>query len=663
MHILWVLLTVPAVVTTVQGQRPLACDSVGDGSPVCSCRSGRVSCEDADLTDVPTDIPPDTGTLELTGNKITSLPELVFDDLPQVSTLDLSDNEIASIEVGAFDGLGGSLSKLDLNNNELVSLEDGILRNLTSLVYLYLKDNKISTIPERITKSSFKTMHILWVLLTVPAVVTTVQGQRPLACDSVGDGSPVCSCRSGRVSCEDADLTDVPTDIPPDTGTLELSGNKITSLPALVFDGLPEVTTLDLSNNEIASIEVGAFDGLGGSLRKLDLNNNELVSLEDGILRNLTSLVYLYLKDNKISTVSSEVFRGLSSLLQIFFDGNRISSFHVDTFSDLPSLYAVELPRNRIRRLDSILPALPSRVGSIDLSGNNLGNIGPAAFNRFPTLSSLNLKSCNISVVSPDAFVGLEFLGSLYFDENDLVELKNNMFGTHEYSSLAILRFNDNKIKTIEAGFFNRFRRLAYIQLKSNNLASLPPGVFANLSRLEELLLNDNKFESLDDPNIFRDLQSIRTLELQENNLKSLPSGIFSESNLPKLKTLGLHYNALTEIENGTFDNLPNINTIYLQYNPLKNVSCGMIPSKGMSASLEMFTVSCTCDIEPLYDCPEFGWFGYNVVCLSPIWVWRVPLNYTSPDRWGWCSGAGFPGTNWIALAVLLLLSNLFISN
>ncbi|XP_035689753.1 decorin-like [Branchiostoma floridae] len=214
MHILWVLLTVPAVVTTVQGQRPLACDSVGDGSPVCSCRSGRVSCEDADLTDVPTDIPPDTGTLELTGNKITSLPELVFDDLPQVSTLDLSDNEIASIEVGAFDGLGGSLSKLDLNNNELI--------------------------PERITKSSFKTMHILWVLLTVPAVVTTVQGQRPLACDSVGDGSPVCSCRSGRVSCEDADLTDVPTDIPPDTGTLELSGNKITSLPALVFDGLPE---------------------------------------------------------------------------------------------------------------------------------------------------------------------------------------------------------------------------------------------------------------------------------------------------------------------------------------------------------------------------------------------------------------------------------------
>ncbi|XP_035689214.1 leucine-rich repeat-containing protein 15-like isoform X2 [Branchiostoma floridae] len=500
-------------------------------------------------------------------------------------------------------------------------------------------------------------MHILWVLLTVPAVVTTVQGQRPLACDSVGDGSPVCSCRSGRVSCEDADLTDVPTDIPPDTGTLELSGNKITSLPALVFDGLPEVTTLDLSDNEIASIEVGAFDGLGGSLEKLYLNNNELVSLEGGIFRNLTTLEFLYLKDNKISTVSSGVFSGLSSLIQIFFDGNRISSFPTGALSGAPELRAIQLPRNRITRLDSVLPSLPSRTVNIDLSENNLENLQPAAFNGFPRLSTLTLKSCNISSLPPNAFPNT--LMFLYLDNNNLVELKNNSFGTHP--SLAIVSFINNKITTIEAGLFSRLPRLGNIALQSNKLASLPPGIFDNLSNVRELRLENNKLESLDDPNIFKDLQSAWFIYLQDNNLKSLPSGVFSEANLENLKILVLDNNAITQIENGTFDNLPSIQSIYVQQNPIEEVGCGMAPPKAMSPSLRKVYISCTCHLKPLYDCPNFNWLGAKTVCQSPLSLWRVALNETTPDRLV-CAGAGVNGTNWIALVVLLLSSGLFMT-
>ncbi|CAH1237909.1 SLIT2 [Branchiostoma lanceolatum] len=274
-------------------------------------------------------------------------------------------------------------------------------------------------------------MSIVWVLLTIAAV--TVEGQPQPACDSVGDGSPVCSCGTGRISCKDADLTDVPTDIPPDTDTLELSGNSIT------------------------------------------------------------------------------------------------------------------------------------------------------------------------------------------------------------------------------------FPRLAHLELRSNKLASLPTGIFDNLPRLEGLQLDNNTLESLEDPDIFKDLQNLRVLDLQENNLKSLPSGIFSESNLERLKFLSLHYNALTEIENGTFDNLPSVEYIYMQYNPLKKVGCGMVPTKDMSPFLETFTISCTCDLEPLFDCPEFAWLGYKTLCLSPIWIWRTPLNYTSPDRWG-CGGSGSNHTDWFVLAILLFLSSLFIS-
>ncbi|CAH1237911.1 Hypp5466 [Branchiostoma lanceolatum] len=78
----------------------------------------------------------------------------------------------------------------------------------------------------------YKTMNILWVLLTIAVALVpiAVQGQQPLDCDSVGgDDSHVCSCIwSTRVSCKDADLTDVPTGIPPNIVILELTGNKIT---------------------------------------------------------------------------------------------------------------------------------------------------------------------------------------------------------------------------------------------------------------------------------------------------------------------------------------------------------------------------------------------------------------------------------------------------
>ncbi|XP_019630301.1 PREDICTED: carboxypeptidase N subunit 2-like [Branchiostoma belcheri] len=512
--------------------------------------------------------------------------------------------------------------------------------------------------PQGITNSC-KTMAIsVWGLLLT--ITITVQGQPQLACESVGDGSPVCSCGSGRVSCKDADLTHVPTDIPPDTETLELSGNKITSLPAMVFDGLPQLSTLDLSNNKISSIEVGAFDGLGGSLKNLKLNNNELVSLKEGIFRNLTTLEYLYLKDNMISTLRSGVFRGLLNVFKISFDGNSISSFPADIFSDVPPLRTVELPRNRIKSLEDILPALPSNMISLDLSGNNLGNLPAGAFNGFPRLSSLHLSSCNISDLPQDVFLGLSSLAYLYLNDNDLVELRNSSFGTHR--RLAIVNFSNNKIARIEEGLFSRFPRLANIALQSNQLTSLPPRVFDNLSRMREIRLEKNKLESLDDASIFKDLQSIWIIYLHENNIKSLPSGIFSEANLPNLKLLTLYYNSLTVIENGTFDNLPRIQSIDLQHNPLEQVGCGMVPSKDKSASLQRLTISCTCHLKPLYDCPGFDdWLGEKTKCVFPIGVGRVKLKGVSRDKLV-CSRAGANRTDWIALAILLLLSNLFIS-
>ncbi|XP_066302912.1 chondroadherin-like protein [Branchiostoma lanceolatum] len=385
-------------------------------------------------------------------------------------------------------------------------------------------------------------MHFLWVLLAISAVLVAVQGQPQPACDSVGDASPVCRCTSTRVNCKNAGLTDVPTGIPSGTRKLDLSGNRITSLPKMVFDGLSRLDTLDLSDNKISSIDAGAFGGLGYSVDTLDLSNNELVTLEKG------------------------VFRGLRGLLKI------------------------------------------------------------------------------------------------YLSDNNLIELKNNSFGTHR--SLSIFNCNNNKLTTIDAGFFSRYPKLAYLYLSRNNLASLPPGVFDNLSKLWSLDLSNNELESLDDAAIFKDLSGAGFIDLRLNKLKRLASGIFSKSNLIKLKFLALQNNSLSVIENGAFDNLPSLQSLDLQYNPLENVDCGIVPTQDMSPSLERFSVSCTCEIKPLYSCPNFAWVGVKTRC-EDMWttIIRISLDCSTaaPMARSAAHASGTTSTNWITLAAQWLFSNLFI--
>lgn len=93
--------------------------------------------------------------------------------------------------------------------------------------------------------------------------------------------------------CSNAQLTEVPRDIPNDTNKLYLDSNRIPFLPRDAFRDLPLLLELDLSHNAIASIESGAFRGLAEHLRSLDLSSNRLVSVSKDIFSNLKAKVNL----------------------------------------------------------------------------------------------------------------------------------------------------------------------------------------------------------------------------------------------------------------------------------------------------------------------------------------------------------------------------------
>ncbi|TFK10671.1 phosphate-regulating neutral endopeptidase [Platysternon megacephalum] len=93
--------------------------------------------------------------------------------------------------------------------------------------------------------------------------------------------------------CSNAQLTEVPKDIPNDTNKLYLDFNQIAFLPIDAFRNLPVLLELDLSHNAIVRIESGAFRGLSEHLHSLDLSSNKLVSVNKDVFSNLKAKVNL----------------------------------------------------------------------------------------------------------------------------------------------------------------------------------------------------------------------------------------------------------------------------------------------------------------------------------------------------------------------------------
>ncbi|OCT62072.1 leucine-rich repeat-containing protein 3B [Xenopus laevis] len=87
--------------------------------------------------------------------------------------------------------------------------------------------------------------------------------------------------------CSNAQLTEVPRDIPNDTHRLYLDFNQITYIPSDAFRNLPELMELDLSHNSLGRLDVASLRGLSDHLHSLDLSSNKLVTVSKEVFANL----------------------------------------------------------------------------------------------------------------------------------------------------------------------------------------------------------------------------------------------------------------------------------------------------------------------------------------------------------------------------------------
>uniref|UniRef100_A0A8C4ZTL7 Trophoblast glycoprotein 1a n=1 Tax=Gadus morhua TaxID=8049 RepID=A0A8C4ZTL7_GADMO len=191
-----------------------------------------------------------------------------------------------------------------------------------------------------------------------------------------------CFAATNTVRCDSKDLRAVPLSIPGYARTLIVTGNNIPQIGPDSFPELENVTNICLSNNRITELGSHTFSSMV-SLRSLDLSGNplalihpEALSIPGGPLLELNLSRALYNSTSLTDLTTAMRWGGLAGLVLLDLSGNRLALLAPAAFSRLPSLRHLLLPHNSLASVRSGAFAGPRRLELLDLSHN--------AFRAFP---------------------------------------------------------------------------------------------------------------------------------------------------------------------------------------------------------------------------------------------------------------------------------------
>ncbi|KAH8042514.1 hypothetical protein HPB51_023842 [Rhipicephalus microplus] len=138
---------------------------------------------------------------------------------------------------------------------------------------------------------------------------------------------------------------------------LDLSENKLVSVPSSALQDLSSLTSLNLSNNLITELSTDAFVNLH-SLRILSLEKNRVSSIAVGTFYHMEHLEDLNLSHNKLSAIDSKAF-GKTTLETLRLSSNHLVSVSLE--NSLASLKHLDLTHNSLTSATTKLD-LPSLI-------------------------------------------------------------------------------------------------------------------------------------------------------------------------------------------------------------------------------------------------------------------------------------------------------------
>ena len=125
--------------------------------------------------------------------------------------------------------------------------------------------------------------------------------------------------------------------------SLDLSGNRLTAVPADAFP--PILQTLRLGLNRLETLPDDQF-GLAPSLRELHLDGNRLTALPPTLFRETALLKVIHLGGNRLAALPPTLFRDTPLLEEIHLQANALAELPTGIFQGLGQLNTLRLEDN-----------------------------------------------------------------------------------------------------------------------------------------------------------------------------------------------------------------------------------------------------------------------------------------------------------------------------
>lgn len=299
-------------------------------------------------------------------------------------------------------------------------------------------------------------------------------------------------------------------------------------------------------------------------------------------LAGVPNLYDLYAMNNKFIRIEADTFTNTSSIRNLRISGNRELEYIADdAFLPLTELTELDLRYSLLKKLPSLrtmkklvdinvahaqLEVLPDdlcdnlmKLTKIDATSNNL--IAIPNLGKCSSLSVLFFDYNKIRSISEKNFQGLSELMTLYLHYNEIEEIHPKAF--RGLTSLSRLNLQFNRILSLPKGVFDGLTDLGILLLQFNQITSLPTDLFKDLVHLQVLYINDNSISEVGDPIFPSNMTWLQKLNISNNPLMSqfpIPTAGFPFLHTFSMKNLPLMLNAPSLLE------IPRIQYIFVTY-------------------------------------------------------------------------------------------------
>ncbi|XP_010012134.1 PREDICTED: toll-like receptor 3 [Nestor notabilis] len=182
-----------------------------------------------------------------------------------------------------------------------------------------------------------------------------------------------------------------------------------------------------------------------------------------------------------------------------------------------------EMADCRHLKLSQIPSDLPNNITGLDISHNQLRQLGPANLTKYSQLVYLNAGYNTISKLQPELCQTVPLLQILKLEHNELYKLPDRAFAF--CTNLTELNLGYNRID-IKNDPFKTLKNLIILDLSHNFLKSANLGLQQQLKNLRELMLDSNQITQLrKDDFSFLSNTSLNSLDLSSNPLKEFEIG------------------------------------------------------------------------------------------------------------------------------------------